>query len=524
MKDSLHRNSSGNLRKINDRNKLNDLTAKEWIINTKSVWKFSDYHLNDQDNESIRYTRNLILFFTKKGNLVLNPDNHGFINEITREEGRIVLSQTKESVDFILCIEETMFTTYLEYSMNLTTKVKSKYLELFELLKDKRYLCVVIKNFYIVTNDTYSELIVFHSDLSDLLMQIGFKLKGVTAWVPKSKSSSENELDPNTLILNEFILIFRKEGNHRQDIQVNPESFSNTSVVKGSYFYPSFIASIPPPRDIYKSQHPATFPESDIKNLISFFTLNIPNPKILDPFCGVGSTLIACMELNVEGWGIELTEKWIQLTKKRFHNYKTPVPLNINGKTYYPRNLTNFIEKNHDLKKHQIIQQLIVGDAREKLELFEDEFFDLIVTSPPYWGILTKKIDHKTKKERVSKGLRTKYTLKGEDESFEKDLANIPSYEAFLCQLEGIYGECFKKIKENRYMIVIVSDFRDGSIFHLYHCTTIKILRDIGFKLTGLTILHQENKDLYPYGYPYAFVSNIHHQYVVIVKKENNSP
>ena len=36
-----------------------------------------------------------------------------------------------------------------------------------------------------------------------------------------------------------------------------------------------------------------------------------------------------------------------------------------------------------------------------------------------------------------------------------------------------------------------------------------------GLALKGLTILAQDNKNLYPYAIPYAFVSNIHHQYVL---------
>ena len=70
-------------------------------------------------------------------------------------------------------------------------------------------------------------------------------------------------------------------------------------------------------------------------------------------------------------------------------------------------------------------------------------------------------------------------------------------------------------------MAVIVTDFRDGPRFYLYHGDTTKILKEMGFKLIGLTILHQDNKGLYPYGYPYVFVSNIHHQYIIIVKKED---
>lgn len=69
-------------------------------------------------------------------------------------------------------------------------------------------------------------------------------------------------------------------------------------------------------------------------------------------------------------------------------------------------------------------------------------------------------------------------------------------------------------------MVIIVSDFRDGPKFYLYHNRSANILREIGFKLIGMTVLHQDSKNLYPYGYPFSFVSNIHHQFIIIVKKK----
>lgn len=48
----------------------------------------------------------------------------------------------------------------------------------------------------------------------------------------------------------------------------------------------------------------------------------------------------------------------------------------------------------------------------------ERESIDLIVTSPPDWSMLNKKIDPKTKK-RVQEGLATNYS------NDKRDLANI---------------------------------------------------------------------------------------------------
>jgi hypothetical protein len=69
-------------------------------------------------------------------------------------------------------------------------------------------------------------------------------------------------------------------------------------------------------------------------------------------------------------------------------------------------------------------------------------------------------------------------------------------------------------------MAVIVSDFRHKSKFISFHSDLISRLTENNkFILQGVKVLVQNNKRLYPYGYPYAYVENIHHQYIVIFRK-----
>ncbi|MHA1448287.1 MAG: DNA methyltransferase [Candidatus Hodarchaeales archaeon] len=520
MKEALSNGIQKKGDNADKRNKLNDLNAKEWIINTKSVWLHSDYYFKGKDEPEIRHIRNLILFFTKRNQVLLNPNNNPVIRSIGEEENRIVKHETEESVDFIMLEESSDFTSYSDYKEKLTTEFKKRYETFHGLLKDKQYLCLVVRDFYFYLEEMehYTELILFHSDVVDVLTEIGFKIKGITIWIPEQADTEINSLDPNDSILHDYILIFRKEKTDSAGTLGDFKALTpSIATLEKNHIYPSFRKSISPPRDKFKAQHPATFPEPDIKNLISFHTDLTENPRVLDPFCGVGSTLLACLELNIEGWGIELTEKWVNLTLKRFHSESYSAPLMIGDEINNPMNLRRFFKSNAVEK--QPVQRLLVGDARVKMDGFKDDFFDFIITSPPYWGILSKKIDHKMRKERVGKGLDTKYTEE-KDASFKRDLANISTYNEFLNELEAIYRLCYAKLKNGSYMAVIVSDFRDKSDFHLYHCKTAKLLRKIGFKLITISILYQENKNLYPYGYPFAFVSNIHHQYIIIVKKE----
>ncbi len=85
--------------------------------------------------------------------------------------------------------------------------------------------------------------------------------------------------------------------------------------------------------------------------------------------------------------------------------------------------------------------------------------------------------------------------------------------------LADIRGACLRPLRAGRFMTVIVSDVRHGPRFYLYHADLAAKLEDRGWQLKGITILAQDNKNLYPFGVGSHFVSNIHHQYILILQK-----
>lgn len=240
------------------------------------------------------------------------------------------------------------------------------------------------------------------------------------------------------------------------------------------------------PEAKYEKMHPAPFSFTDITKLIRFFTKE--NGKVLDPFLGVGSTIKACLELGREGFGIELSPKWCEVTRQRL----------LKESSYK-------IDNEH----------LICGDSRNLKEYFDKSFFDFIITSPPYWSILNKK-DHKAN-ERVLNGQATKYSEN------DLDLGNITDYRKFLDELSTIFLNSYDILKPGKYMNIIVSDFRHKSEFVAFHADLINKLTNKKLKkhfdLKGIKILVQNAKKLYPYGYPFCYVENIHHQYILILEK-----
>ena len=80
--DSEFENGKGTTNGIDPRNKLNDLSSKEWIAETVSVWiqkglgaNHEDAKIERQHQATFSFTdiSRLIRFFTKSGQTVLDP-------------------------------------------------------------------------------------------------------------------------------------------------------------------------------------------------------------------------------------------------------------------------------------------------------------------------------------------------------------------------------------------------------------------------------------------------------------------
>ncbi|WP_297589908.1 DNA methyltransferase [uncultured Mobiluncus sp.] len=240
-------------------------------------------------------------------------------------------------------------------------------------------------------------------------------------------------------------------------------------------------------------QHPAPFSFQDISQLISFFTKK--GMTVLDPFGGVGSTAKAAAVIGRKAISIELQKQWHDLAIERLE-----VEVAAGAAS-----------------EHRFINQ----DSREALWDLEPECVDFVVTSPPYWSILNKRADHKVKKERLANDLATNYS-----DSDPKDLANVSDYAEFLDVLVSDFVlPSARALRTGKYLCMVVSDFRHKSEFVSFHSDLIQRLNGVevpdGGRITlqGVKVLLQNHKSLLPYGYPFAYVENIHHQYILIFRK-----
>lgn len=264
-------------------------------------------------------------------------------------------------------------------------------------------------------------------------------------------------------------------------------------------FTKSWYIHRPPPRKGSEILHPAKYPETMIRQYITFFTK--PGELVVDPFLGSGSTLIAAKQSNRSGVGIELSSEYAEISERRLKQ--------INQLAYPP--LYQTINKS--------FWQVICGDSRNLLNFWEKfnlPTIDFCITSPPYWSQLER--NTLRQKDRKNQGLDTKYS-----DNDPKDLGNIQDYEKFLQDQQEIFGYVYDLLRPKGYLVLVTSNiFANGKIYPLAYDAALNLTHDKKHPwiLKDEKIWLQDDKSLVALGVNYAWVGNRCHQYCLILRKE----
>lgn len=262
------------------------------------------------------------------------------------------------------------------------------------------------------------------------------------------------------------------------------EKFNNLDGKTWLKYSFSIIRDLSKTKEEKSFKHPAMFPSQLTSRFIEIYSKN-DGEVVLDPFMGSGSTLISAYEMSKKGIGFEINEEYIKLTNKRFEQGK----LDTNKVKFKPE-----------------IYQKTIFDIPNVLE---KESVDLVITSPPYWDILTATRSADRKEIR-------KYS------DSEIDLGNIKDYPEFLNKLKEAFDGVCKVLKRGKYCIVVVMDIRKKSKFYPFHIDMTKIMEEVGFELDDIMIWdrQKEYNNMRPLGYPYMFRVNKVHEFILIFKKK----
>jgi DNA modification methylase len=229
-------------------------------------------------------------------------------------------------------------------------------------------------------------------------------------------------------------------------------------------------------RDIRdKSLHPATFPISLAKKLISLFTH--AGELVIDPFVGSGTTLVAAQDLNRNAVGFDLNKNYIDLCESRlkqgtiFNNAK---------------------------------QLVILDDARNITSYIRDNTISLILTSPPYANLLNRKRKNKSRRDRDNEQL-------DKVEQYSQDERDIGTYSVddWAKAMGDIYEKLLPLLKTKGHCVINVPDMWWENKRITLHLALIDELRLRGFELRNTIIWDRTNivNNIGIFGWPSNYIT-----------------
>ena len=257
--------------------------------------------------------------------------------------------------------------------------------------------------------------------------------------------------------------------------------------------------------------HGANKPPRLMARLIEFFTRT--GELVLDPFAGVGGTLLgaAIARGPRRAIGIELDPRWAEV-------YRTVVaeladeregrgPVIADLGTADPGGPRGFDPSGCELR---------VGDSLAILPTLEDASVDFIATDPPYNVQLPLTMAGGALAETHA-NRRTDYAMVSDSPA---DLANAPDYPTFLDLMGTAFDEMARVLRPGRYAVVIVRDAYQAGRYLFTASDLAARATAAGLVPKGDLIWYQAGTRLRPYGYPRAFVPNIAHQHIIVLRRE----
>jgi len=330
----------------------------------------------------------------------------------------------------------------------------------------------------IIKNDDAKE----HFPVSEVLNND--EIKKLPSWIKK-------DIDKSVVIGKSLKIIQTNDGkkyhinNKLNDLPGNEWTFFLNSVINTRYStngQEGFAYNI-------RKIHPSPKPPQLMKQIIEFFTKE--NELVFDYFMGVGGTLLGASLCNRRALGIDLNLEYIQAYKMATKILNLKEQLTIQG------NSIDILKSQTNIKN-----------------FLANEEFSLILIDPPYGDMMSR---NKTG-EKTKKGLNnapTPFT------NLKEDLGNM-DWKSFRHIFKDSINNAMNFLKNKGHIVIFLKDLQPkDKELNLLHADVIMDLNQIkNLKYLGTKIWADQSVNLYPYGYPFSYVSNQIHQYIIIFRKE----
>jgi len=233
-----------------------------------------------------------------------------------------------------------------------------------------------------------------------------------------------------------------------------------------------------------RNRHGGQKPPDLCADLLRVFTKS--GQLVLDPFMGVGGTLIGAARSGRTAVGVELNPQWVEIYRQVC------------------------------AREGIVEQEAIVGDSRTVLPGLSGRVFDCVLTDVPYWSMDTvsrsrgsfKKVGSAARPVRASK-------------LSPFQAGSFASKAEWLQRMGEIFGLAAGLLKPSGYLLTFIGDmYRDNE----YHCLSAE-LAGVLARIPGLVwkaslVWYDVSKKLHLYGYQYSYIPSLIHQNILVFRRE----
>lgn len=273
------------------------------------------------------------------------------------------------------------------------------------------------------------------------------------------------------------------ERNEINDLTGREWKFATKSVIPEQY-PPDFQHEL-------RSEHGGQKPPRLCLELIQRFSKS--GDLILDPFAGVGGTLLGASLAEYEGTGLrnaigyEINQRWIELYEEVLREENAERKSRGEG----------------ELAK----QDLQHGDCSELVEELETGAVDFLLTDVPYWAM--DKVEQTRNENEIRKSKLGDFN--GDD---------FQTKDEWLDDMEEKFAKFRRVVKEDGYVAVFIGDMYREQSYNLLSSELANRIIDAGYTMKANLIWYDPSKDLHVYGYPFSFIPSMVHQNILIFRNE----
>ena len=210
-----------------------------------------------------------------------------------------------------------------------------------------------------------------------------------------------------------------------------------------------------------KNVHPAVFPVGLPTKCIQLFTHE--GELVLDPFVGIGTTLLAAQDTNRNAVGFDLKKEYVDYAKNRLGQSR------LVGSTK---------------------QIAIQDDAHNIHEYLKEGTISLAVTSPPYANILNRPRKNKSIRGNLRKN---EHYLKVQQYSNDpRDLGTMDA-RTYANSLGEIYHGILPLLRTKAHCVINLTDLWWENKRILVHVYVIEAMQKAGYELRNIIIWDRRN-------------------------------